>query len=141
MTTPFERAGGEPRLRAVIETFYDRVLSDVMIGFLFWGTDRQRLIDKETELACRALGSTDIEYTGRPIREAHARHPILGGHFDRRLQLLREAMQAHGLPEDVQAAWVEHTRALRPLVTADAGAGCDHQRAAERVRALTGEEL
>lgn len=124
--TLFERAGGEPALRAVLGTFYDAVFDDVMIGFFFRASDKERLIQKELELAAVALGATHLRYTGEPLGAAHARHPILGGHFERRLQLLREAMAAHGLPEDVQAAWVAHTQALRPAITADRGTACDH---------------
>jgi len=139
MTTLFEHAGGEPVLRAVIRTFYDAVFADLMIGFFFRGADEERLIEKEYELTARALGAKHVRYTGKPLREIHAKHPILGGHFERRLQILREAMDAHGLPENVKQAWVEHTRSLRPLVTDDAGSECDHDAALERMRRLSEE--
>lgn len=126
----FDRIGG-PRLRAVIEDFYDRVFADVMIGFLFVGKDRARLIDKEWELAARMLGA-DVRYTGKPMREAHARVPILGGHFDRRVQLLRNVLADHAIDAEVQAVWIAHTLALRAQVTADAGSECDHVAAAAR---------
>jgi hemoglobin len=119
----YVRAGGEPALRAVVTDFYERVFTDVMIGFFFKGLDKQRLIDKETELALQLLGA-DVEYTGRPLRAAHASHRIMGGQFARRLQILRETMADHGLPPEVQEAWVRHTEALRDQVTADASGEC-----------------
>jgi hemoglobin len=111
-----EQAGGVEGLRAVLRTFYDAVYDDVMIGYLFDGIDKERLIAREAELTARLLGDRAVAYTGQPMRAAHARHHILSGHFARRLQLLKQAMEAHGLPAPVRAAWVAHTEALRPQV-------------------------
>ncbi len=133
-TTPtlFDRIGPDA-LRAVIVDFYDRVFADVMIGFLFIGKDRQRLIDKEWEFSANFLGAREVRYTGRPMREAHARSPILGGHFDRRLQILRNTLRDHAVDADVVAAWIGHQVALRPQITGDAGSECDHDVAAARL--------
>lgn len=120
----FDRIGGE-RLREVLADFYTRLFHDPMIGFLFAGKDRKRLIDKEWEFTAGLLGA-DVAYTGRPIRDAHARSPILGGHFERRLQILRETLEAHEVDEAVRERWLGHTAALRSQVTRDRGSECDH---------------
>lgn len=122
----FDRIGGEA-LRAVIADFYGRLFHDPMIGFLFIGKDRKRLIDKEWEFTARLLGG-GVKYTGRPMRAAHARSPILGGHFERRLQILRDTLADHDVDPEVQATWIEHTLALRPQVTGDRGSECDHDK-------------
>jgi len=121
--TPFETIGGDA-LREVIRDFYDRVFGDVMIGFLFQGKDKQRLIQLEWELAARMLGAKDVSYTGRPMRVAHAQSPIFGGHFERRLQILRETMRDHGVDAEVQRVWIEHAQALREQITKDKGSEC-----------------
>jgi hemoglobin len=126
--TLFDQIGGDA-LRAVIDDFYDRVFADPMIGFLFASSDKQRLVQKEWELAARMLGA-DVAYTGKPMRAAHAPHPILGGHFERRLQILRETMRDHGVADAVRAHWIAHTNALRSQITGDRGSECDHDRAA-----------
>lgn len=115
---------GPDRLRAIITDFYARVFGDMMIGFLFIGKDRQRLIEKEIEFTAHFLGA-DIRYTGRPMRAAHARVPIMGGHFDRRLQLLRETLAEHGVDAEVQEVWIRHTLALRAQVTDDPVSQCN----------------
>lgn len=120
---PFDKIG-EVKLRAVIADFYDRIFRDVMIGFMFQGKDKQHLIDREYEMAAKMLGASHVEYTGRPMRTAHAAHTIFGGHFERRLQILREAMAAHGVDAEVQREWIEHTQALREQVTRDKGSEC-----------------
>ena len=143
MSTPqddlFALAGGLEGLRAVLTTFYDEVFDDVMIGFLFWNTDKARLIDKEVEFAAKMLGAASVQYTGKPLRKAHAAHRILGGHFDRRTQILREAMAAHDLPEAVREHWIEHTMALRVLITADSDSLCSHEAAEARLARLRAE--
>jgi hemoglobin len=115
---------GEAKLRAVLTDFYARVFGDVMIGFLFDGKDRQRLIDKEYEFTAGFLGA-DVAYTGRPMRTAHAGSPILGGHFERRLQLLRETLRDHAVAGGVAQAWIDHSLALRSQITRDKGSECD----------------
>ena len=118
----FARIGGDA-LRAVITDFYSRIFGDVMIGFMFEGKDRARLIDKEWELAAALFGA-DVKYTGRPMRTAHANSPIFGGHFERRLQILRETMAAHAVDPEIQRVWIEHTQSLRDQITRDKGSEC-----------------
>ncbi|HEY1550221.1 MAG TPA: group 1 truncated hemoglobin [Kofleriaceae bacterium] len=121
--TAFDKIGAD-KLRAVLADFYDRVFADVMIGFLFVGKDKARLIQLEWELASRMLGASDVAYTGRPMRVAHAQSPIFGGHFERRLQILRETMRDHDIDAEVQREWLEHSQALRSQITKDKGSEC-----------------
>ena len=111
---------GEPRLRAVVDDFYTRVLADHMIGFMFEDVvrrmGRQHLIDREFELIANLLGAEGIPYTGRPMRQAHARHAIFVGFFDRRLQILRETLRDNAVPEDIQKVWLDHTESLREQI-------------------------
>lgn len=109
--THLERLGGEPVLRPLIRDFYGRVFDDVMIGFMFKGRDRERLIELETQFTARALGG-DVVYEGRGMRAAHASVPILIGHFQRRYQILRETLEDNAVHPEVMEAWLGHTRAL-----------------------------
>jgi hemoglobin len=126
MSTLFDKIGPE-RLRAVVVDFYDRVFADVMIGFHFAGKDKQRLIDTVFELAARMLGAAHIPYTGMTMRDAHARHGILGGLFDRRRKILEDVLEAHAIDPEVRATWIDHTNAMRSQITADAGSDCKHE--------------
>lgn len=116
MASRFEQIGGEARLRAIIDRFLDRVFADPMIGFLFAGVDQRRVRDKEYEFAAAHLGA-DVKYTGRPLPQAHRPHPVLEGHFMRRLQLLEETLAEFELPPDVVEHWVTHTQRLKSSVT------------------------
>ena len=122
--TLYERLGGEPKLRAVIDDFVDRVFDDLMIGFFFAGADKARIKQFEFEHASALLGGPH-RYGGRPLRQAHAAHPIRGGHFARRLTVLRQVLAAHGVPAEVQEHWLAHDRALSDQVTADTLGECN----------------
>ncbi len=122
--SPFESLGGEAVLRPLIARFVDRLFDDIMIGYLFRAADRDRVKAKEYEFAARYLGAT-LEYTGRPLPEAHRAHRITGGQFMRRLQILKETLVEFRVPPTVAAAWVEHTLSLQAQITNNALDQCD----------------
>ena len=72
----FEQLGAESRVRAIIDTFIDRVFEDRMIGFFFRNANRARIKEAEYQLTANFLGA-DIEYKGKPLQQAHAKHPIM----------------------------------------------------------------
>lgn len=124
MSTParepslFDRLGGEAVLRPLVADFIVRLCSDQMIGFLFAGVDRPRLIEREFQMTARMLGA-DVPYEGRPLPEAHARFQVMDGQFARRRLLLMQTMRDHGAPEDITRTLIAHTDRLRPLLVAD----------------------
>lgn len=130
----FEQAGGEGKLKEIIDAFIDRVFADRMIGFFFRHADRGRIKEMEYQLAAEFLGGP-VRYGGQPLDRAHAKHPIMGGHFARRRQILKETLEAYGVAAPVKEAWLAHTDALRPLITAEAGSGCDPVAARQRSQA------
>ncbi|OGQ81716.1 MAG: hypothetical protein A3F90_13250 [Deltaproteobacteria bacterium RIFCSPLOWO2_12_FULL_60_19] len=134
--TLFEQLGGEAKLREIIETFIDRVFDDRMIGFFFRNADRRRIGEMEYQFTAKFFGA-DVEYHGRPLDEAHAKHPIMGGQFARRQQILKETLEIYGVPEHIREAWLQHNESLRPLITKDAGSDCDPVGARERAGLTT----
>jgi hemoglobin len=131
--TLFDELGGEPVLRSIVGRFVDRLFADPMIGFFFRKANRERVKDKEYELAAQHLGAP-VEYTGRPIQQVHAVHPIMGGQFARRLEILRQTLIEAGAPERVITHWIHHTESLRSLVTRDPSGECIGPSAASRIR-------
>ncbi len=134
----YERIGGEGALYRIIGDFVDRVVEDTMIGFHFRGVDIGRLKIMEYQLSARLLGG-DVTYEGRALREAHARHPILGGQFMRRQQILKDTLVDHGVESGVIERWLEHNESMRGQVTGDDGSDCDGERARAEVAAVRGE--
>lgn len=140
MSTLFEDLGGEPALRPIIDRFVDRIFDDVMIGFFFRDARRERIKQKEYEFAAQHLGAP-VEYSGRPLDQAHRAHPIMGGQFARRLMILKQTLEEAGVPEHVKAHWLAHSEAQRALITGDGGAECDPERARQRVAAVPNAPL
>lgn len=131
--TLYEKLGGEAKLRQIIDVFIDRVFSDPMIGFFFRHADKRRIKEMEFQFTARFLGA-GIDYQGKPLDEVHAKHPIMGGQFMRRLRVLQQTLRDFEVPDDVQDAWLAHTESLRPLITRDAGSDCDPERARKGLR-------
>jgi truncated hemoglobin YjbI len=114
---------GDEALRRIIRDFYERVFADPMIGFLFAGKNKERLIQKEWELVASLLGAP-VGYSGRSMAEAHARVRITTGHFDRRLTILEETLADHAVDPEVRGRWLEHARSLRAQLTSDPEGVC-----------------
>lgn len=125
--THFDEIGGEPALRGIIDEFVDRVFADTMIGFLFARASKARVKRFEYEHAAVFLGAEGATYQGRELAEAHKRHPILGGHFGRRRQLLKLTLDKHGVPAHIRDAWLAHQDSLREQVTGDLVTQCNDQ--------------
>jgi len=131
--SPFERLGGEEKVRAIVDSFMERVFADRMIGFFFRDADRKRIKEMEYQLAAKFLGA-EIEYQGRPLAIAHAKHPIMGGHFARRRQILQETLESFGVPAPIRDAWLRHTDSLREQITPEAATECDPVAARQRIK-------
>lgn len=103
-------------MRSVVEAFVRRMADDRIIGFFFEGKDLTRVIRHEQEHALAVLG-LGAGYTGRPIPALHKPLKINAGQFRRRLALLQQAMAQAGLPEGVQARWLDAQRAMEAAIT------------------------
>ncbi len=110
-----EEIGGVVGMRRVLQDFYGRLLKDPMVGFFFAGKNVSELVERQLTFTARALGAP-VAYSGRSIREAHARLPILPGHFDRRHRLLEETLDAHQVSEPLRSEWLKLDLALRHVV-------------------------
>lgn len=104
-------------IRRVVDDLVDRMRSDLLIGFFFRQVDCERLRQLEFEHAAQALG-LPVAYSGRPLARAHRVHRINAGQFNRRLQLLREALRDHGVPANYASAWLAHQEQQRDKVIA-----------------------
>ena len=120
-----EELGGADKLEAVIARLYDRLFTDMMIGFFFAGKDKAELIRSQITYVEAHLGARGMSYEGPSIRKAHAHLPILVGHFDRRHQILREVLEEFSVPEHVATAWLELDASLRDFVVGMGGKARD----------------
>src|SRR5437660_242372 len=90
----FVELGGERKIEEILRSFYTKMSKDVLLGFFFTGKNLEKIILGQKAFLLRAMGAKSVEsasYEGPSPKEAHRKMPpILEGHFDRRLVLLRE---------------------------------------------------
>jgi truncated hemoglobin YjbI len=114
----FSHIGGEEKLREILRDFYNRMSQDVLIGFFFSGKDIQAIADQQANFLLFASGMKPT-YQGKSPTNAHlALPPILKGHFDRRLVILRETLEAHSLNKKDIKTWINFENAFRNVVQA-----------------------
>lgn len=111
-----EEVGGEDAMWSLMSRFYDRLFDDLLIGFFFENSDKDRLIRSQIDYVHAHIGSRRGSYDGPSIRQAHADLPILKGHFDRRHQILTEVLEEFDVPQEVRRAWLGLDRAMREMV-------------------------
>jgi hemoglobin len=128
----FEKLGGERRLREIVDTFVDKVFEDRMIGFFFRNADPRRIKELEYQLTAKFLGA-DVEYRGRPLAKVHGNHPIMGGHFARRRQILSETLDFYNVAPEIKSVILDHTDSLRHQITPETGSDCDPNSVRHRV--------
>jgi hemoglobin len=113
----YEAIGGERKVRAILQSLYDQLFVDPIIGFLFECNDKQHIVEQQLAFTCHFLGGPQ-KYEGKPLPEVHANLPLLPGHFDRRHRLLAQALKDHDVPEDVKRVWLQIDRTLKSSVLA-----------------------
>lgn len=111
-----KKIGGEEQLGQILQDFYRRMSKDTLIGFFFDGKDPEIIASKQQEFLLFAMGKRK-SYQGKSATHAHLElPPILKGHFDRRLVILRETLKDHQLTEEDIEAWIDFENAFRQVV-------------------------
>src|SRR4029077_3222089 len=64
MSSLYDELGGEAKVRAILQSLYDRLFSDPMVGFLFEGKDKGHIVEQQVAFTCRFLGGPQ-QYEGR----------------------------------------------------------------------------
>ena len=100
VVSDYDAVGGGPAVSAVVNDFYDRVLTDPQLVHYFEGVDIPRLKRHQVLLVTKVLGGPDT-YTGRSLREAHAGLGITKADFDKVVGHLASALKAAGVPGDI----------------------------------------
>jgi hemoglobin len=69
----YDDVGGARAVRAVLDAFYPRVLADTTLSAFFLGVDIDRLKRTQEAFFAMALGGDNVYYSGRSLKDAHAR--------------------------------------------------------------------
>lgn len=98
----YEIIGGRRMINSAVELFYQKVLADESVKHFFDGVDMEHLRTRQSMFVTMLLGG-EFVYTGRDIREAHARPRLMGmtdPHFETLLRHFRAALEELGVPPD-----------------------------------------
>jgi hemoglobin len=93
----FADFGGEAGLTALMETFMAGLLADERMRPFFAQSDQVRVKRQLVEQFCAILGG-GCAYSGRDMKSAHAGLGIDRADFNRLVEVLQVAMDAHDVP-------------------------------------------
>src|ERR1043165_5814843 len=109
--TLFDRLGGLPAIKAVVEEFVARTTSDARIKERFFNTDAENLKRLLTEFVCMATGGP-CKYTGRDMATSHAGMDLVDEELNALVENLAGALDKFKVPDKERG---ELRGALGPL--------------------------
>ncbi|MBO0829492.1 MAG: group 1 truncated hemoglobin [Streptosporangiales bacterium] len=115
----YDRVGGAPAIRAVVNRFYELVLGDDRLAPFFAGIDMSRLKRHQAQLISQVMGGP-VDYEGQELRAAHADLGIRPSDFAAVVEHLVKALEEAGAPPDVVSHVVDALAASQSdVVTAE----------------------
>ena len=117
--TDYDRVGGAPTIRAVVDRFYDLVLADGELAGYFTGLDLARIKRHQVLLLSQVLGGP-VTYDGRDLADAHRHLRVSGAHYDRVGQYLTGLLWKLDVDTDIIFRVADTLAAVRDqIVTPD----------------------
>lgn len=98
----YERVGGGPAIRAVVDRFYELVLQDQRLVSFFTDSNLAQLKRHQVLLISQVLGGP-ASYDGRDLRTAHAGLRISSADFGIVVGYLAQALTEAGVDDDIIA--------------------------------------
>jgi hemoglobin len=120
----FDRVGGAPAVKAVVDRFYERVLADDELAKYFTNLDESGLAQlkrHQVAMISQVLGGPR-EYTGRELADAHQSLNIAPVHYRRVAHLLVGTLWEFDVPEDIIFQVSEVLASLQDTIASDDGA-------------------
>jgi hemoglobin len=115
MSSLFERIGGRDAVKAAVDIFYNKIISDVRIAHFFKDIDMTQQRKKQILFLTYAFGGPN-QYDGKNMRDVHAKLVAQGlndTHFNAVLENLANTLQELAVPAELikeAAAIAESTR-------------------------------
>jgi hemoglobin len=117
----YERIGGGPAVKAVVDRFYELILKDDQLVGFFDEADLPRLKRHQVLLISQVLGGP-ANYDGRDLREAHADLDIsLDDYLNVVSHLVQAMVEARVPPEIIERVGETLAATERDVVTSPAG--------------------
>ncbi|WP_089698036.1 group I truncated hemoglobin [Halogranum gelatinilyticum] len=113
--TVYNEIGGQAAVEAVVDDFYDRVLSDDQLVHFFDDQDMAELRAHQVQFISAVAGGP-VDYTGDDMREAHEHLDISESDFAAVAEHLEAALRANGVDDDNVEAILSEVAALKAPV-------------------------
>ena len=110
--TIYSQIGGRDAVEAVVDDFYDHVLSDDRLAGFFEEMDMEELRAHQVQFISSVAGGP-VEYTGGDMRGAHAHLGIDDGDYDAVCTHLERALRGNGVGDDNVEAILSEVEDLR----------------------------
>ena len=94
--TLFEKYGGTNTVRAVVESFYEKVLANPKTNHHFHGRDLERVKKYQVEMFSNVMGSPE-PYTGRDMVSVHTGLGITDEEYNEVGQMLQKSLEDAGV--------------------------------------------
>lgn len=121
--TLFADIGGYDMVERVHQRFYDTIFAEAWLGAFFATKSQQSLVLKQTRFMVAAFGGPD-EYHWESPALAHMHMMVTNEQADIREILLRNAIRAEGLSQDIEDRWLATDQAFRPAIVKQTEAEC-----------------
>ena len=121
----YERLGGRPAVRSVVDVFYQRVLADDQLVSYFDGLDSSQLARvkrHQIELISHVLGGP-TQYPVETLRATHGRLKIQPHHYRRTVHLLLGTLWEFRVEEDIILEVGELLHSLQSVIALDSESG------------------
>lgn len=110
--TLFERLGGQEAIDAVVDDFYDRVLSDEDLQPYFRETDTGELREHQKQFLAAVAGGP-VEYDGTDMATAHAHLDVTDEAFTRVAEHLSATLESFDVPEEERSEVMDAVASYR----------------------------
>ncbi len=94
----FDKIGGFSTVGKIVHSFYEKVLDEDDLAPFFQGIDMERLVRHQTDFLCFVMGGP-VSYTGRALKESHAKLKIGVADFELISDLLEETFEEADLED------------------------------------------
>lgn len=98
----YDRVGGGPAIKAVVDRFYALLLADERLAGFFADTDLSQLKRHQVLLVSQVMGGP-AQYDGRDLKQAHAGLEIGTDDFTLVVSYLGQALGEAGVPAEIIA--------------------------------------
>lgn len=115
MGSLYKKLGGRPAITAVVNDFYDRMLADEELNYIFRGFDLQQLRSHQALFISYALGGPE-KFKGKTLRDSHTGLNISNEQYEKTIHHLNEALREAGVPLEDRTKVEAFIRSVKPHI-------------------------